>query len=112
MPANEKLQELFDNVVAWAKAVQGGGGSLLSLLLPPCPFPLSLLLFRKPVPSSNAEVDLKNTVEQEAIRQDVKSKNDKLTEDLKRQQVNIDTNTQQDSAQKVHDDTLKEILND
>lgn len=108
----KKLQELFDNVIAWAKAGSRWRWVIAIFAIAALSIPLSLLLFRKPVPSSNAEVDLKNTVEQEAIRQDVKSKNDKLTEDLKRQQVNIDTNTQQDSAQKVHDDTLKEILND
>lgn len=108
----KKLQELFDHVIAWAKAGSKWRWIFAILVIAALSIPLSLLLFRKPVPASNADVDLKSTVEQEAIRQDVKSKNDQLNKDLQGKKEVIEDQSMNDSAQKVHDDTLREVLND
>lgn len=106
------IQDAFDKVIAWAKEGSRWRWVLAVFALAALAIPLSLLLFRRPVPPSHADVDLKSTIEQEEIRKEVQAKNDNLSDVLRKQQEEITRSSQKDSDEKLRQDTLKEMLND
>lgn len=106
------LQDAFDKVIAWAKEGSRWRWVLAIFAIAILSIPLSLLLFRKPTLPSHADTDLKNTIEQEEIRRDVQVKNEKVQQDLVKQKEEIHRSSQQDSDEKLRQDTLKEMLND
>lgn len=106
------IQDAFDKVITWAKEGSRWRWVLAVFALAVLAIPLSLLLFRRPVQPSHADVDLKSTIEQEEIRKEVQAKNDNLSDVLRKQQEEITRSSQKDSDEKLRQDTLKEMLND